>query len=66
MAAKKTQVAARVLYGPAIQEAVAGGDLAKMKAVAAQAQQHVTDHGDVAAELESLNIEIAKLQGAKR
>ena len=47
-------------YGPPIQEAIAKGDLAQMKQVAAQAEQHLQQAGDVRAALEYLKIEIAK------
>jgi hypothetical protein len=50
------------LAGGAIQQAIVIGDLAKMKAVAAQAQQHLAEYGDVRAALEVLKIEIAKLE----
>jgi hypothetical protein len=49
-------------YGVAIQQAIASGDIAKMKAVAKQAEQHVKDYGNVPAALEALKIEIAKLE----
>ena len=47
-------------YGPPIQEAIAKGDLAKMKQLAAEAEQHLQQAGDVGAALEYLKIEIAK------
>ena len=53
-------------YGAAIQQAIATGDLAKMKEVAAQAQRYLAKHGDVAAALEALKIEIAKIEGRTR
>lgn len=49
-------------YGPAIQEAVASGDLAKMKEVARAAEAHVKEHGNVAEALENLKREIDKLE----
>jgi hypothetical protein len=48
-------------YGVAIQEAVASGDLAKMKAVARQAEEHIKEVGNVSAAYEALKIEIARL-----
>ena len=48
-------------YGLAIQQAIASGDVAKMKAVAKQAEKYIQDHGNVPAALEALKIEIAKL-----
>jgi HPt (histidine-containing phosphotransfer) domain-containing protein len=52
-------------YGLAIQQAIASGDVAKMKAVARQAEQHLKEHGNVPAALEALKIEIAKLAKPK-
>ncbi|HEY0557544.1 MAG TPA: DUF1843 domain-containing protein [Thermoanaerobaculia bacterium] len=49
-------------YGTAILEAVASGDLAKMKAAAQQAEDFVREWGNVPAALESLKIEISKLE----
>ena len=49
-----------VPYGPPIQEAIAKGDLAHMKQVAAAVEQHLQQVGDVRAALEYLKIEIAK------
>jgi arginine/ornithine N-succinyltransferase beta subunit len=46
-------------YGEAIQQAVASGDLAKMKEVARDAEQFLTD---VPAALQQLKSEIAKLE----
>jgi hypothetical protein len=51
-----------VLYGTAIHQAIATGDLKQMKSVAIQAQQHLDEHGNVSAALEALKIEIAKLE----
>ncbi|MFL6231509.1 MAG: DUF1843 domain-containing protein [Thermoanaerobaculia bacterium] len=50
------------LYGVTICEAVASGDLARMKEVARQAEEHVREHGNVSAALEGLKLEISKLQ----
>jgi hypothetical protein len=50
-----------VPYGPPIQQAIASGDLANMKQVAAAAEQHLQQVGDVRSALEYLKIEIAKL-----
>lgn len=52
------------LYAVPIHRAIASGDLAQMKALASQAETHVTQHGHVAAALESLKLEIAKLEGS--
>jgi hypothetical protein len=50
------------LYGVTIHHCIAGGDLAKMKELAAQAEQYLADNGDVGAALEVLKIEIAKAE----
>jgi hypothetical protein len=47
-------------YGPPIQEAIAKGDLAKMKQLAAEAEHHLQQAGDVRVALEYLKVEIAK------
>jgi hypothetical protein len=52
-------------YGPAIHQAIAGGNLARMKEVAASAESHLAQHGNVCAALEALKIEIAKLEAKK-
>jgi Domain of unknown function (DUF1843) len=49
-------------YGEAIQQAVASGDLAKMKAVAKEAEAFVAQWGNIPAALEALKLEIAKLE----
>jgi hypothetical protein len=48
------------LYGVTICEAVASGDLAKMKQVARQAEDHIREWGNVPAALEALKQEISK------
>ncbi len=54
---------AAVLYGPPIQEAIAKGDLPRMKQLAAQAEEHLQQVGHVRAALEYLKIEIARISG---
>jgi hypothetical protein len=49
-------------YGPPIQEAIAKGDLPRMKQLAAEAEAHLAEAGDVSSSLEFLKIEIAKLE----
>jgi hypothetical protein len=51
-----------LLYGVAMQEAIASGNLQQMKQVALEAQEHLQKHGDVRASLELLKVEIAKLE----
>lgn len=49
-------------YGTAIHEAAVSGDLQRMRAMAQQAEEWLRETGDVAAALESLKLEIAKLE----
>jgi peptidase E len=49
-------------YGVAIHQAVASGDLAQMKAAAQQAEAYLQEWGNVPAALESLKLEISKLE----
>jgi hypothetical protein len=53
-------------YGPPIQEAIAKGDLAQMKKLAAEAEQHLQQTGDVSAALEYLKVEIARHEHKNR
>lgn len=55
-------MAVTVLYGPAMGEACASGDLERMRELARQAEEHIQQHGNVAAALEVLRAEIAKLE----
>jgi len=50
------------LYAVTIHHCIAGGDLAKMREVCAEAEKHLADHGDVSAAIESLKAEIAKAE----
>lgn len=52
----------RPLYAVTIHHCIAGGDLAKMREVCAEAEKHLSEHGDVSAALEVLKAEIAKLE----
>jgi hypothetical protein len=49
-------------YGTAIHQALATGDLAKMKETAKSAEGFLTEHGDIRSALEVLKAEIAKLE----
>ena len=51
-----------LVYGCAMRHAAAKGDLAQMKAVAAEAEQFLAQHGDVRTALEVLKAEIVKLE----
>ncbi len=48
------------LYGVVIHEAIASGDLARMKEIAAQAERHINATPDIQAALTALKAEIAK------
>jgi hypothetical protein len=50
------------MYAPAIQEAIAKGDLPKMKELANEGDKHLRETGDVRTALEYLRIEIARLE----
>jgi Domain of unknown function (DUF1843) len=52
-------------YGEAIQQAVVSGDLARMKETARVAEEHIRVYGNVAAALEVLRLEIAKLEAGQ-
>ncbi len=52
-----------VLYGPALTEARARGDLAEMKALASQARDALAQQGDLANALADLEAEITKAGG---
>ena len=49
-----------LLYGVPIIDAIVKGNLANMKQLAAEAEAHLHQVGDVRAALESLKIEIAR------
>jgi hypothetical protein len=66
MAKKTAAEGTNTLYGVGIHNAIAGGDLVKMKAIAAQAEKHIAEHGNVAAALEVLKAEIAKAESKGR
>ena len=51
-----------VLYGVGIQQAIASGDLAQMRKLVKEAEQHLAQWGDLRSSLECLKIEIAKLE----
>jgi hypothetical protein len=51
-----------VLYGPAIRDAIASGDVDKMKDVAKQAEEHLQEYGNISAAAEALKVEIARAE----
>jgi hypothetical protein len=59
-------MASAPVYGCAMRESIAKGDLDDMKALAEQAEQHIREHGNVPLVLEVLKTEIAKAQRSER
>ena len=53
-------------YGEAIQQAVASGDLARMKGVAKDAEAFIAQWGNVPEALEALRLEIAKAEAKSK
>lgn len=53
------------LYAHTIHYAIAGGDLQQMKDLAATADSHLAQYGNVSAALEALKVEIAKMEAKK-
>ena len=53
-------------YGVAIHQALASGDLQRMKQAAQQAETYLQEHGDMRVALEALKLEIAKLEKPKK
>jgi hypothetical protein len=49
-------------YGVAVTDAIASGDLARLKEAHAAAEAHLAEYGDVAKLLTLLKLEIAKLE----
>jgi Domain of unknown function (DUF1843) len=50
------------LYAVTIHKCAAGGNLAEMKKVEAEAEAHLKSHGNISGALEALKVEIAKLE----
>jgi Domain of unknown function (DUF1843) len=51
-----------LIYGDAMMQAVARGDLARMKELAGEAEAYLARNGNVVAALEALRFEITKLE----
>jgi ATP/maltotriose-dependent transcriptional regulator MalT len=51
-----------IMYGPAIHEAIASGETDKMREVLRQAEEHLGEHGNVAAAIETLKAELGKAE----
>lgn len=54
------------LYGVAIHNCIASGDLAKMKELRTEAEKQLAEHGNISAALEVLKAEIAKAEAKGR
>ncbi|AYV47779.1 DUF1843 domain-containing protein [Caulobacter flavus] len=52
-------------YGVAVTDAIASGDLSRLKEAEAAAQAHLDEYGDIPTLLALLKVEIAKLEGKK-
>ncbi len=52
----------RPLYAVTITDAIASGEIEQLKKLAAEAEAHVQQYGDVQTLLAALKIEIAKLE----
>ena len=50
------------LYGQAITDAIAGGDLDQLRQLQTLAESHLEEHGDIGALLAQIKVEIAKLK----
>ncbi|BBL71051.1 hypothetical protein MoryE10_16570 [Methylogaea oryzae] len=50
------------MYGVAMQQAAASGDISRMKEVCRQAEDYLEKVGDISAALQVLKVEIAKLE----
>jgi len=50
------------LYGQAITDAIAGGDLDQLRKLQTLAESHLEEHGDIGALLAQIKVEIAKLK----
>ncbi len=50
-------------YGVAVTDAIASGDLARLKEAEAAAEAHLAEYGDIPTLLALLKVEIAKLEG---
>ncbi|QYC41489.1 hypothetical protein Nocox_19400 [Nonomuraea coxensis DSM 45129] len=51
-----------ILYGPAIQEAIARGDVAEMRRLVTEAEEHIKEWGNVPLALELLKVELMKAE----
>jgi len=52
----------RPLYAVTIHDAICSGDLAKMKQIAAEAEEYLAKAGHLPAALQALKVEIAKAE----
>ena len=58
-------MAMQPLYGGAMHQASASGDLERMRQAASEAEAFLREHGDVSAALEALRLEIARLESRR-
>lgn len=54
------------LYGPALTEGIARGDAAELRDLAAKAEAHLAEYGDIPTLLAVLKVEIAKIEGSAK
>lgn len=59
---EKRDSSMRLMYAPTILDAIASGDLARMKQVAREAEEFLKQTGHLPAALQALKIEIAKAE----
>lgn len=52
----------KILYGVAIREAIASGDVEQMRSVAKEAEEHLQEYGNISAAAEALKVEIQKAE----
>lgn len=55
-------MAAEPPYGVVMRDAVASGDLQRMKKAAREAEDYLSEYGNIASALEVLRMEMAKLE----
>ena len=56
-------MAAEPPYGNVMRDAVASGDLERMRQAARDAEEYLSEYGNVASALEVLRMEMSKLEG---
>jgi len=51
-----------LLYGPAIHQAIASGDVDEMRRLVREAEQHIAEWGNIPLALEFLKVELARAE----